>query len=87
MILGVFRFAKKLEILAQGPGSLYFQGLPRAEPSLVEPTGDDNSATLAITVQIRICVFFTYNMSWYSYMYTHTNSGCGKERRILVGPW
>ena len=59
MFLGVFRFAKKHEIPEQGRDSLYFQVFPghfycMRGSSLVELTGHDNGANLAVTFLIRI---------------------------------
>ena len=91
MLLGVFRFAKKMELFKEkserihpirGKGIRWiFSDFPvcfscMRGPSLVGLTGHDNSATLPVTVQLRMSlkyfgVFYIHNILLYSNMYSN----------------
>ena len=41
-----------------------------------------------VTMDQLICASLSHTHYWYEVgMWNHSNSGCGKERRILIGPW
>ena len=59
MYLGVFLFAKNIKLLLRGRIRCIFRVFPghfysMRGPSLIKLTEDNNSATLAVTAQIRM---------------------------------